>query len=295
MSAFLQLCRPYTLLAPGVGIACGSIIAWQSSPLENSTVHRIILIVLASLSSMILNAASNIINEVYDLDIDRINKPQRPIPSGKVNVNQAKLHSFLLYSISLSLAALINTTFLSLVAIAAAATILYSVPPLRTKEHWLLAALTISIPRGVLLKVAGWSVLCPIWVLEPWLIGSVYGLFLLGASATKDFSDIKGDAAHGCKTLPVRFGVHKAAWMIAPFFFLPFLLLSIGANLEWYTGDAFLIHALGLGMCAWGAYVVYLILHNPSALAHTENHPSWKHMYLMMMVSQITLSVAYLI
>lgn len=294
MHPFLQLSRPYTLLAPGVGIVCGALLAWSQAAVTVTTGNRLLLICIGMISAMVLNAASNIINEIYDLDIDRINKPERPLPSGTVTIDTAKRLSVSLYALSLLLAACVNTVFLCFVAIAAAATVLYSVPPFRTKRHWLWAALTIAIPRGVLLKVAGWAVLGSVWQAEPWLIGSVYGLFLLGASATKDFSDIKGDASHGCNTLPVRFGVHKAAWMIAPFFFLPFLILSVGSHLHWFSGNQTFIYYLGLGMCAWGAYVVYLILHNPQALANTENHPSWKHMYLMMMVSQILLCFAYL-
>lgn len=293
MHPFLQLCRPYTLLAPGVGIVCGSLLAWKEAPADMSPLHRLSLLLIGMLSAMILNAASNIINEIYDLDIDRINKPSRPLPSGTVTITQAKFYSVSLYLLAIGLAALINTPFLILVCIAALATVLYSVPPLRTKQHWLWAALTIAIPRGMLLKVAGWAVLGSIDSREPWLIGSIYGLFLLGASATKDFSDIRGDQAHGCNTLPVKFGVHKAAWMIAPFFFLPFLLLPLGVSMEWFTGNTTIISLLGLGMCVWGGYVVYLILHNPQALADTENHPSWKHMYLMMMVSQVVLAAAY--
>lgn len=295
MHPFLQLCRPYTLLAPGVGIVCGSLLAWKEAPADMSPLHRLSLLMIGMLSAMILNAASNIINEIYDLDIDRINKPSRPLPSGTVTIIQAKFYSVSLYLLAIGLAALINTPFLILVCIAALATVLYSVPPLRTKQHWLWAALTIAIPRGMLLKVAGWAVLGSIDNREPWLIGSIYGLFLLGASATKDFSDIQGDQAHGCNTLPVKFGVHKAAWMIAPFFFLPFLLLPLGVYMQWFTGNTTIISLLGLGMCVWGGYVVYLILHNPKSLATTENHPSWMHMYLMMMVSQLALSIAYII
>jgi len=294
MHPFLQLCRPYTLLAPGVGIVCGALLAWTQAEVSLTVDNRLLLITLGMLSAMVLNAASNIINEIYDLEIDRINKPTRPLPAGTVSIKAARRLSLTLYALSLILAAAVNTPFLCLVAIAALATVLYSVPPFRTKRHWLWAALTIAVPRGALLKVAGWAVLGSIWQSEPWLIGSVYGFFLLGASATKDFSDIEGDASHGCNTLPVRFGVHKAAWMIAPFFFLPFLILSVGSYLHWFSGNQIFIHWLGIGMCAWGGYVVYLILHNPQALADTENHPSWKHMYLMMMVSQILLCFAYL-
>ena len=72
--------------------------------------------------------------------------------------------------------------------------VLYSVPPLRTKRLGIWANVTIAIPRGVLLKVAGWSAVKTVLGVEPWYIGGIFGLFLLGASTTKDFADMEGDA-----------------------------------------------------------------------------------------------------
>ena len=57
--------------------------------------------------------------------------------------------------------------------------------------------------------------------LEPWFIGAIFGLFLLGASTTKDFADMEGDARGGCRTLPIVYGVRRAAWMISPSFVVP--------------------------------------------------------------------------
>ena len=59
-----------------------------------------------------------------------------------------------------------------IVAIAVVATIIYSVPPLRTKQRGMWANITIAIPRGVLLKVAGWSAVKTVMGVEPWFIGS---------------------------------------------------------------------------------------------------------------------------
>ena len=64
---------------------------------------------------------------------------------------------------------------------------------------------------------------------EPWYIGAIFGLFLLGASTTKDFADMEGDRRGGCRTLPIIYGVKRAAWMISPSFVLPFLLINVGA------------------------------------------------------------------
>ena len=95
-------------------------------------------------------------------------------------------------------------------------TFIYSAPELgRTKVRGMLANFTIAIPRGVLLKVAGWAMVAHVAFTEPWYIGGVIGLFLIGAASTKDFADMEGDRAGGCKTLPILYGPRKAAWIMA--------------------------------------------------------------------------------
>jgi 4-hydroxybenzoate polyprenyltransferase len=183
-------------------------------------------------------------------------------------------------------------------------TFIYSAPAFgRSKANAFLANLTIAIPRGCLLKVAGWSMVASIFRVEPWFIGGIFFLFLLGASTTKDFSDMKGDEAAGCRTLPIRYGVDRAAKMISPFFVLPWLLLPLGAWIEdpghpgqaILTGNPWLLSGLGLLLAMWGGYTLTLVLKDPAALAEVENHPSWTHMYLMMMVAQVGFVVAYVV
>jgi 4-hydroxybenzoate polyprenyltransferase len=171
----------------------------------------------------------------------------------------------------------------------------YSAPPLRTKRHGIWANVTIAVPRGLLLKVAGWSTVKTIFDPEPWFIGAIFGLFVLGASTTKDFADIEGDRAGGCQTLPILYGVKQAAWMIAPFFVLPFVLVPIGVRTGLLTGNPLLLDLLALGLIAYGSYTVYLLVRRPEELAFTENHPSWTHMYLMMMVAQVGFALAYVL
>ena len=118
---------------------------------------------------------------------------------------------------------------------------IYSVPPLRTKREGIWANVTIAIPRGVLLKVAGWSSVKTIVGLEPWYIGAIFGLFLLGASTTKDFADMEGDARGGCRTLPIIYGVRRAAWMISPSFVVPFVMIAVGAWTGILTGHFVLL------------------------------------------------------
>jgi hypothetical protein len=83
--------------------------------------------------------------------------------------------------------------------------------------------------------------------------------------------------------------------MISPFFIFPWLLMPAGVYSGVLTGNGTFLTILGLALAAWGVYTVWLIVRNPDELTATENHPSWRHMYLMMMAAQIGFGVAYVI
>jgi 4-hydroxybenzoate polyprenyltransferase len=320
---YFAFTRPFTLLPPTFGVVSGALTAFGSAhspdPERRFTTPVLAMIALGSVTAAFLNAASNVINQYHDLEIDRRNKPQRPLPSGAISTRAGMRFAVLLYVVALLPTWLIvvypRSTFWEKVAAPLAEhqcffiylaglvlTLVYSDPVWgRTKRFGIWANLTIAVPRGCLLKVAGWSMVASVLHVEPWYIGSIFLLFLLGATSSKDFSDMGGDAAHGCLTLPIRLGVDKAARFIAPFFCLPWLLIPIGAWLPdpfgsgpILTGDRTLLTLLGLALSGWGAWTARLILRDPAALASSENHPSWTHMYLMMMFAQVGFAFAYL-
>ncbi|HEX7153411.1 MAG TPA: UbiA family prenyltransferase [Thermoanaerobaculia bacterium] len=317
MKHYLALARPFTLLPPLLGIISGAVCAWGSAhnpdPSRSVTLSVILTVALGSLCASFLNAASNAINQIYDLEIDRINKPGRPLVTGELSLHQAWIFTWVTYALAIIPTWLVvvypYTSWTSKLFAPLSAhecfwiylagmvfTFMYSAPVLgRTKRHAILANLTIAIPRGCLLKVAGWCMVARWSHLEPWFIGSIFMFFLIGAASTKDFSDMAGDAAGGCRTLPIRYGVKNAAWMIAPFFVFPWLLIPYGAQRGILTGNPTFLTILGVGLAVWGAYTVWLIVRNPDELTSTENHPSWRHMYLMMMAAQIGFAAAYLV
>jgi 4-hydroxybenzoate polyprenyltransferase len=325
IKTYVDFTRPFTLLPPTFGVISGAITAFGSAsnpdPSRSVTAPVILTVLLGSLCAALLNAASNCINQYYDIENDRRNKPNRPLVSGVISMQAGWWYSIVLYVLAVVPTWLVviyprnsfqeklfapltehQCAFIYLAGMIA--TFVYSAPAWgRTKAHPFGANLTIAIPRGCLLKVAGWSMVGSIFHLEPWFIGSIFGLFLLGAATTKDFSDMEGDRIANCLTLPIKYGVRKAAYMIAPFFVIPWLLIPIGAFTRnpWdpahhiLTGNPWLLGLLGVGLAIWGGYTVYLLVRNPDDLARVENHPSWTHMYLMMMAAQIGFAVAYLV
>ncbi|CAM2009441.1 UbiA family prenyltransferase [Acanthopleuribacter pedis] len=321
MRQYLIFSRPFTLIAPMLGVASGALTAWGSRHSAFSMVFSwdlVILVAVASLAAGLLNAASNGLNQIYDLEIDRINKPDRPLVTEAISLRGAHICTWFLYVLSVGMtwpivadpnltwaerwtAPLAQHECFFFYLTAAVFTWIYSMPAFgRTKRLTFGANLTIAIPRGLMLKVAGWSVLAGISAVEPWFIGLCFFFFLIGAASTKDFSDMKGDGHGKCLTLPRRFGVRRAATYIAPCFVLPWLLIPLGVFLNIdgqpiLSGDPVLLVLLGLSLATWGGYTVYLILRDPEALSRMENHPSWKHMYLMMFWAQMGFALAYLV
>jgi chlorophyll/bacteriochlorophyll a synthase len=296
---FVELSRPFTLVAPALGFASGAATAAGAAPRESWHTDLILYPLIGLTMAAVLNAASNALNQIYDLEIDRTNKPKRPLPSERLTLADAWKFTIVTYAVALVLAWLVQPggrhECFWIVVVATLITVLYSVPPFRTKRLGIWANVTIAIPRGVLLKVAGWSAVKTIAGIEPWYIGAIFGLFLLGASTTKDFSDMEGDARGGCRTLPIIYGVSRAAWIISPSFVVPFLMISAGAWAHILTGNFVLLQVLSLVMTAYGVYVCYLMLRRPEDLAVEENHVSWAHMYRMMFVAQIGFALSYLL
>jgi 4-hydroxybenzoate polyprenyltransferase len=302
LKTYVDFARPFTLLPPALGVVSGAVTAWGAHDSRPALAVDVLLPVLwGALMAAVLNAASNAINQIYDLEIDRVNKPKRPLPAGTLSLHEAWNFTNGCFLVAWLLAWLARPPQVEahecfwIVLFTSVLVWAYSAPPFRTKRHGVWANVTIAVPRGLLLKVAGWSTVKTVVDFEPWFIGTIFGLFVLGASTTKDFADIEGDRAGGCHTLPILYGVKKAAWMIAPFFVLPFLLIPVGVRAGILTGNPVLLDVLAAALVAYGIYTVYLLVRRPEELAFTENHPSWTHMYLMMMVAQVGFALAYVL
>ena len=203
--------------------------AWGAGHAKPAVTWGLVLPVLwGRAMAAVLNAANNAINQIYDLDIDRVNKPKRPLPERRPHSPRGLgLHRpGLRDRVAPRLPGLSRRRAASASGSCSSRASLCGSTRRRRcgrSDAASGANITIAIPRGVLLKVAGWSTVKTIFGAEPWYIGAIFGLFLLGAATTKDFADIEGDRAGGCQTLPIVYGVKTAAWIIAPFFVLPVL------------------------------------------------------------------------
>src|SRR5260221_4106653 len=90
---YVRFTRPFTLLPPLLGVVSGAVTAWGSvsNPRVLAGMPRqwtwdiAAMVLLGSACAALLNAASNVINQVYDVENDRINKPARPLVTGEIS------------------------------------------------------------------------------------------------------------------------------------------------------------------------------------------------------------------
>src|SRR5262249_47455510 len=122
---FWNFSRPFTLIPPMVGIVSGALVGIGATRAP----FRWGLILSAAVAAATLNAASNALNQICDLENDRLNKPLRALPSGQLSRVEAILFTSALYVLSIALVAWINVQTLVIYLMAALATYLYSAPP----------------------------------------------------------------------------------------------------------------------------------------------------------------------
>jgi 4-hydroxybenzoate polyprenyltransferase len=242
-----------------------------------------------------LNGASNAYNQVYDLEIDRINRPERPLPSGKLSIKEALGFAYTVYGIGLLVAFVISFNFLIVTAICLAITTLYSTPPIWLKKRFLISNMTIAFCQSCLFLLAGWVIFPFSNPFEPtlWFIGIFLFIFLIGACGTKDFTEVEGDRRYGIKTLPVLYGNVKAAKITGMFFIFPFLLIPVGVAYGLLTFNALFLTVFII----YGIYVAVTLylgkLYKPRR--RRENSPAWVHYYLLLMALQLGFTAVYLI
>jgi geranylgeranylglycerol-phosphate geranylgeranyltransferase len=176
-------------------------------------------VIYALVTAFLICAAGMVINDYFDVEIDRINKPKRPIPSGQISKRTALVYSAILFSAGIGLSYLVNIYAMSVAAIVSALLILYA---WRMKKMILIGNLTISLLVSLTFIFGGMVNLN---------IGPVLSLALLafltntGREIFKSIDDVMGDKAASVNSLPIKYGVLRAR-MIASTFILFAVILS---------------------------------------------------------------------
>jgi len=212
---FLTIIRPVNCLMIGFGVVIGEIMALNGCLIP-------IPALIGFLVAFFLMAATMVMNDYYDLEIDMVNNPRRPIPSGLVSPREALSYSFLLSIIGLVFAAFTNPSGFIVAAFALGLMMYYNT---RGKRTGLLGNVLVSVCIALPFIYGG-------IVVES--VKPVLGIFSimaflsnLGREVTKGVMDVDGDALKGVRTVAVLHGPTKASQISALFFALAVLISPI--------------------------------------------------------------------
>lgn len=166
-------------------------------------------IFFAALSAALTAAAGNVINDIFDIEIDRINRPDRPLPSGDLKISQALGFYAALVLFSIFMSSLIN---LAALVIEVATTILLFLYSILLKKKPLTGNLLVSFLTGLAFIYGGVAVGNWSYALIPAIFAFLINLL---RELVKDMEDVEGDSAKGAVTFPGKYGFIAAKKIIA--------------------------------------------------------------------------------
>ncbi len=245
---FLLLCRPLNVVIGMVSIFIGAFITGTINPFLN--------VIFACLSGGFIAAAANVINDYYDVEIDKINKPYRPIAAGIITPQQGFVYSMILFVPGIVLGYLINwpAFFVSLFS-----SILLFVYSYRLKRTVLWGNLSVSLITALAFIYGGLAVNR----LGLALIPAIFSFFYhLGREIIKDVEDVEGDRADKIKTLPIQYGARPALIIATGIYIFLILLTTIPYFLKIF-GIYYLITVLLIVDGIIG-YVLFSLWKNPA-------------------------------
>ncbi|MEM5798064.1 MAG: UbiA family prenyltransferase [Candidatus Aenigmatarchaeota archaeon] len=177
MLAYIEITRPVNCLMASIAVLIGGLLV--------EGINQQLL--LAALIAFLITAGGNTLNDYIDIEADRVNRPKRPIPSGRIKEEVALIFSFLLFILGISLSTFINPPVLAIAALNSVLLVLYST---KLKRKLLLGNLIIGWLVGSTF-IFGGAVFSNI--LLPGFLAMLAGLTTLTREIIKGFEDIEGD------------------------------------------------------------------------------------------------------
>ena len=217
LGSYLRLMRPVNCIMMGFAVIVGAALA---TPNFQDVVW--LNLVHGFVTGFMLTAASMAINDYYDREIDAINEPARPIPSGLIKPKQALALALILTVIGFIAAFLTNLLCLVIAIIAWIVFVTYTTVGKRSGLPGnFLVSTCVAIPL-----IYGSATIINTISLNVIPFASIAFLSNTGREITKGIADVQGDKTKNIKTLAVRYG-EKTAAVVATLFYLSAVLLSL--------------------------------------------------------------------
>jgi homogentisate phytyltransferase / homogentisate geranylgeranyltransferase len=207
-----RFARPHTIV--GTALSVAGLYAIAVAELPGSGLDHLWWVLVAALG---VNVAIVGINQITDVEIDRVNKPWLPIAAGELSREAAwrivGVAAAVPVGLALTQGALETAAVVSSLAVGAA----YSLPPVRLKRYPVAASLSISGVRAAAVNLGVYghfslafggdgAIAAPVWALTLFVLPFSFAIAVL-----KDVPDMEGDRRFRIATFTVRLGPRRAA------------------------------------------------------------------------------------
>ncbi|MHA2247425.1 MAG: UbiA family prenyltransferase [Candidatus Hodarchaeales archaeon] len=215
LSAITDLARLKASIIIGMLVVLGIVSVTKTFPSWD-------ILFLGSVTGFIVSASTNTINDILDIEIDKLEKPNRPLPEGRITISQAwylfasETILGLILSFFLSIYSFFFTGFVSVVSI------LYS---FKLKNHFLLKNIltAFGIASAYLVGVFATLESIPMPIL---LFFFQIMITVTAFELHKDIADIEGDLKYQKTTFATKFGAKKAAFIAVSLYIFAFVVFQ---------------------------------------------------------------------
>ncbi len=249
---YLELMRYRNCAMAGLAAVIGGFIAYSIAP------GSLLWMLPVFLTVFLVTGAGNAINDYFDADIDAINRPDRPIPSGKITRESAYTFSIALFAASVVVSYIIGT-FPFFIACFNSLLLYFYASSLKRKVF--VGNLSVAYLTGSTFLFGGAA-------FGKRGIEITFVLFFLSMLATlareivKAIEDVDGDRKEGAETLPIRIGERPSAHAASSFGILAVILSPLPYIMDLFNESY--LYAVGIAD-AFFIYAVVLILKKNSS------------------------------
>jgi len=285
---YLKLSRPFTLLAPAVG---GILFALLAVRLEGVqlTWGLVFRILPMAFILAVANFVGNVLNQVFDRDIDYANpsKRKRPIPSGAVSPENAMslawVLTIIIITVSWLLYGFLTSILLTVILLFAW---LYSSPPARFRSRLYWGNLAIGTPRGMLGVLAAYSSVSGTIHAYVLMVGFIFAVYVFLANTAKDIDDCEYDKLYGVRNFVTVYGKEAGVGIT--------LAGMAIAHISFYIASAI----AGYSVLMWtfiAMPVVFYTLYVSRSLFNVSGEKLWRLFYIhyTLLIMTTTLPVIF--
>jgi len=248
--------RPHTIIGTTLSVSALAVIAWDHTQFAANPAQAVSGLFLALISCWGANIYIVGLNQLSDVEIDKINKPGLPLASGAITIRGGRIIIFSALAVSIITAPLQSAWLMITVFGSLLLGTLYSLPPVRLKRFHFWAAFCILAVRGLLVNIFLFLHFQHIYGTERGLPLKIILLtvFMFGQSVViawfKDIPDMRGDKRFSIGSLSLRVGAERVFSWGKTIIIGGYLLLAVFAAAglpgvePWSMGIAHLLLAL---------------------------------------------------